>query len=297
MSRRAFLAVALGAALTVRSAGAAEAPSRILPLGGSTTETVFALGAGDRVVGVDQTSVFPPAARTRPQVGYVRALSAEGILSLKPDLVLAAPEAGPGTTLEQLASAGVHIERLPPGFTVAAAVDRIIVIGAAVGRRERAALLAHAVAADVQQVTAEVGTLKTRPRVLFLLNTGRGALLVSGRGTAANAMIDLAGGVNAIDAFDGYKPLAGEAMVAMAPDYLLMMGEGVDALGGQQAVLARRDIAMLRAAREGRLISFEALYLLGFGPRIASALRDLAAALHPEHRFAPLPERQWSARW
>lgn len=292
MRRIAVLIVALGVVLARE--GAANPPSRILPLGGATTETVYALGAGDRVIGVDQTSVFPPIARSRPQVGYVRTLAAEGILSLKPDLVLAAPEAGPRATLDQLASTGLRVERLPPGFSVPATLHRIAAIGTALGEPDRAARLAQAVGHDVQQVVAEIATLKTRPRVLFLLNTGPGALMVSGRGTAADAMIGLAGGTNAVTAFEGYKPLSGEAMVAMAPDYLLTMDEGVAALGGMQALRKRPDIAMLRAAREGRVISFEALYLLGFGPRLAYALRDLAAALHPDYRFASLPARQWS---
>lgn len=276
-------------------AAPAAAAERIVSLGGGVTETVYALGAGRQLAGVDLTSLYPPAATRLPQVGYLRTLSAEGLLSLHPDLVLAAPEAGPPEALAQAEAAGLAIERLAAGYTIEATLARVAAVGAAIGRPAEAAALAAAMRADLAAVAAELATVRSRPRVLFLLQVGRGAPLASGRGTAADAMIALAGGENALgQSFAGYQPLATEWAVAAAPDLLLLTSESVVALGGRAAVLALPELAAMRGAAGRRLVDLEALYLLGFGPRLPQAVRDLAAALHPEHAFPPLPAHPWT---
>jgi iron complex transport system substrate-binding protein len=145
-------------------------------------------------------------------------------------------------------------------------------------------------------VTAAIGTLKDKPRVLFLLSIGSGAAMASGRGTAADAMITAAGGANPITAYSGYKPLSPEVLALADPDLLLMTAETLEMLGGPAAVLALPGAAATRAGRDRRIVAFEALYMLGFGPRTAHALRDLAAALHPTASLPPLPRRPWSDR-
>ena len=120
------------------------------------------------------------------------------------------------------------------------------------------------------------------PSVLFLLSIGRGAPLAAGRETSAASIIELAGGRNAIDAFEGYKPLSPEAMVGAEPDFLLVTDRTLDLLGGEQELLSRPEIAATPAGREARLITMNGLLLLGFGPRTPEAIRSLAAGLHPE---------------
>jgi len=271
----------------------AEEP-RIVSVGGSTTEIVYALDAESDLVGVDSTSLYPKAAREFPDVGYVRQLSAEGLLSLRPTLILAGAEAGPEAALTQTEAAGVRIVKLEEGYTPEEVAKHIEAIGAALGREEKAAEVAGIFRADVKAVLAEVAQIKTHPRVLFMLQAGRGPMLVSGKHTAANAMIELAGGVNAVSEFSGYKPFSPEAATLAAPDVILMASDTVEALGGAEAVLSQTALAPTPAARDGRLVSMDALYLAGFGPRLAHAIHDLAAELHPEHEFAPLPARPWT---
>jgi iron complex transport system substrate-binding protein len=268
--------------------------TRIVSVGGSTTEIVYALGAADRLVGVDTTSLYPSSADALPDVGYVRQLSAEGLLSLRPDLILAGSEAGPEAALAQTAAAGVRVVKLKDGYTPDDVAEHIAALGAALGREGQAAELARAFRADIAAVQADVARVTSRPRVLFLLQAGRGPMLVSGKGTAANAMIELAGAENAVTAFSGYKPLSPEAATLAAPDVILMTEDTVAALGGAEAVFSQAALAPTPAAREGRLVSMDALYLAGFGPRLAHAVHDLAAKLHPEHDFAALPARPWT---
>jgi iron complex transport system substrate-binding protein len=289
-----IVVVAAAAAITMAAVGAHAASLRIVSVGGSTTEIVYALGAGDALVGVDSTSLYPSAADELPDIGYVRQLSSEGLLSLNPDLILAGAEAGPAAALEQTASAGVEIVKLEEGFSPEEVYAHVATVGAALGREDEAAGLTETLKADIEQALGDVAAVSSKPRVLFMLQAGRGPMLVSGRHTAADAMIELAGGVNAVSEFEGYKPFSPEAATVAAPDIILMTDQTVEALGGTAKILDDASLAATPAARNGRLVTMDALYLAGFGPRLGHAILDLASKLHPEHEFTPLPERPWT---
>ncbi|MEQ8281763.1 MAG: ABC transporter substrate-binding protein [Parvibaculum sp.] len=286
------LLVAAGIALATPTL--AGTPQRIVSAGGSTTEIVVALGARELLVGVDTTSLYPAAVTRLPNVGYVRQLSAEGLLSLRPDLVLTGSEAGPEAALDQARAAGVEIVTLSDGYTAKSVAAHIETVGRALGREAEAARLTEAFETDIATVEADIARVETKPRVLFILQTGRGASMVSGTGTAAHAMIALAGGENAIAEYGGYKPFSPEAATLAAPDVILMTDQTVDAIGGGDGVLPEAAFAATPAGRDGRLVTMDALYLAGFGPRLAHALHDLAVKLHPARAFTPLPEREWT---
>lgn len=277
MRRRGLMA--LGAlALSLHPAGAAS--RRIVTLGGAVTETVFALGAGAEVVGTDLTSRFPEAAAALPRLGYVRQLGAEGVLSLRPDLVLATADAGPPAAIAQIEAAGVAVVRLEEAHGLAPALARIRAVGAAIGRAEAGAALAAAIGAEVAAIAAGLPP-GGAPRVLFLLSAGRGAPMAAGSGTAAEAMISLAGGRNAVEGLRQYRALSAEAMLAAAPDVIVTTTDTLEGVGGRRRLLALAGIDGTPAAGAGRLAAFDALALLGFGPRLAEALHGLARVLHP----------------
>lgn len=293
MMRRIALASALIA--FTATAAIADAPKRVLSVGGSVTETVFALGAGDSVIAIDQTSYYPwDATHKLPNVGYVRSLAAEGLLSLKSDLLLAGPEAGPPQILDQVQQAGLKVVQLSMGYSPELTLTHIKDIGAALDRSAKAEALTATLSQDLATVQAEVAKAKSHPRVLFLLAAGRGAPMAGGKNTAADAMITLAGGINAAADIRGYKPMSPEAAIGAHPEILLMMSQTVEALGGKEAIYALPELAELPAIRNKRLIVLDGLYSLGFGPRLAHALRDMAAEFHPETNFPPLPEREWT---
>lgn len=291
---RTLIAAALVGVLLLRS-GAAAADTRIVTLGGSITEIAYALGMGGQVVAVDSTSRHPAATERLPKVGYLRTLSAEGILSLRPDVVVGLDEAGPPQTLVQLRDSGARLKLVPEHYTTDGIVEKIHLVSVLFGAPERGNALATAVASDLSQIRGALSSLRQRPKVLFLLAASRGAPLAAGTETAAAAMIDLAGGQNAVSGYKGYKPLSVEAAVAFAPDAIVMMQHSLDTLGGAEAVLALPGIAATPAGKAKRLIAYDGLYLLGFGPRTAHAIRDLAQALHPGLALPALPARDWTA--
>ncbi|MGQ3027361.1 MAG: heme/hemin ABC transporter substrate-binding protein [Ferrovibrionaceae bacterium] len=271
----------LAIALALVAATRAQAADRVVAVGGALTEIVYALGAADLLVGVDTTSQYPAAARTLPQVGYMRQLSAEGVLSLSPTLLLITEEAGPPAVLRQLQAAGLRTVLLPGGYQPGAVRARIEGVAKAVGQEARGQALAARVDQDVARI-AEALKGAREPRVLFLMTgTAGGTPLASGGRTAADALITLSGGINAVSAYDGYKPLTPEAALAADPDFILVPAHAIDALGGVKALAAMPGLKDTRAVRENRVVAMDMLTMLGFGPRIAVAMRQLAAALHP----------------
>ncbi|RBI83255.1 hemin ABC transporter substrate-binding protein [Rhodosalinus halophilus] len=272
--RLAALAALLAAPL------AAEPAQRVLSVGGAVTETVFALGAGDRVVARDTTSTWPPEVEDLPDVGYVRRLSPEGVLSVAPDLILAEEGAGPPETVRILEAAEIPFVTIPDATDAAGVAAKIEAVGAALGLEERAADLAAEVQAEIAAIEERSAGVERPARVLFLLSAEGGRLLASGTETAADAMIRLAGGANAVTGFTGYKPLTDEAVLAAAPDVVLMMEGRAEGHGGS-GVLSHPALAATPAGRDGRLVEMNGLYLLGFGPRTAQAVADLHRALYP----------------
>jgi iron complex transport system substrate-binding protein len=260
------------------TASIAEA-RRIVAIGGSITEIVYALGAEDRLVARDTTSVYPAAALKLPDVGYMRQLSPEGVLSVDPDAVLALEGSGPRETIDVLEKASVPFLLVPDTHTREGILDKIRLVGKAVGKSGPAQELAERVGADIDAAEKPTATITERKRVLFVLSAQGGRILASGSGTAADGIITMAGGVNAVTGYRGYKPLTDEAIIEARPDVILMMDNaGPESPGAR--VLEQPAIAATPAGKAGRLVHMDGAYLLGFGPRTARAIRDLSAALY-----------------
>jgi iron complex transport system substrate-binding protein len=263
-------------------AGAVTAADRIVSVGGSITEILYALGAGGDIVAADTTSVHPAETADLPKVGYMRALAAEPILALDPDLVLATDDATPQTVLDQIAAAGVPVAIVVDDPTAEGVIRKIRQVAAATGREAAGEALAKEVEAGFRDLATALEGTASRPQVLYLLSVSDGAPMAAGEGTAADGIIALAGGSNALDGFVGYRPLSPEAAAELDPALVVVAAHGVAAMGGIDAIRARPDLGLIPAIQDGRIRIIDANYLLGFGPRAADAARELALQLHPE---------------
>ncbi len=260
----------------------AEDAASIVSVGGSVTEIVYALGLADRVLAVDSTSLYPEAATRLPNVGYMRRLAAEPILALSPSLVIAVEDSGPPAVLEQLQEAGLRVVLVPDDPTPQGISQKIRMVAESLGVSEKGRSLSGEIERDLTALKHAVADIGTRPKVLFLLSIGNGGTpLAAGRGTSAAGIIELAGGLNAIDEFEGYKALSPEALISTAPDVLLVTNRSLGLLGGAENLLKAPAISQTPAGRDGRLVSMDDLLLLGFGPRTAEAAAQLAEKLHP----------------
>lgn len=270
--------LALCFAFAVRAEQPTPGPG-VLSIGGSVTEIVYALGQGERLIARDTTSTYPAAAEDLPDVGYMRALSPEGVLAVAPDLVLSEAGAGPPEAIAVLREADIAFVTIPGGFDAAAIGAKIRAVGAALNVPDRAEALAAQVQAEIASAT-EQARQDAPKRVLFLLSAQGGKLMAGGSGTGADAIIRMAGGVNAAEGFPGYKTLTDEAAAAAAPDVILMMDRDGDHSASAETLFALPALAVTPAAQAGALIKMDGLKMLGFGPRTGAAVRELNAALY-----------------
>lgn len=255
-----------------------EKAQRLVTLGGVATELAFALGAGDAVVGVDDSSVWPEQAQKLPKVGYYRQFSVEGLLSLSPTTVLANEEAGPPDALEQLRRAGVDVHLLPPALTPEEARSRIRDAAEFLGRKTVGDRLISILDDALHRVPAQNDP---KPRALFFMSHGRGGLQAAGEKTQAEAMLTLAGAENAVRGFAGYRALGAESAIAAAPDVVVTTTATLKAAGGAEGLARHPILGKLEAVKSGRVVTMDDLYLLGFGPRLGDAALELSRQLRP----------------
>lgn len=228
--------------------------SRLVSVGGDITEIVYALGEESRLIARDTTSIYPEAALKLPNVGYMRALSPEGILAMNPTAIIAVEGSGPQEALAVLKNASVPFETVPSAFTRDGIIAKIDRVGTLLGVPDKAKALEEKVAADLDAAIADAEKRPEaeRKRVLFILSAQNGRIMASGTGTAADGIVKLAGAINAVGAFPGYKPLTDEAIIEAKPDIILMMNRGDGAGTKNEDLLAQPAIALTPAGEKKR---------------------------------------------
>lgn len=262
--------------------------SRILSIGGDLTEILYALKADDKIIAIDSTSQFPGDALTKKaNVGYLRALSAEGVLSTNPTLIIAASDAGPPPVVAVLKASSIPYVEVPDDKTPAGVAAKIRFIASVIGADAAGDALAKDVERDFSLLAEQRAKIAKPKRALFVLSVQNGRATIGGAGTSADAMIKLAGAQNAAAGAQGYKPMADEAGVELAPDAIVTMQRSRSGPPSDH-IATVKALAASPALQNQRVIEMNGLYLLGFGPRCARAARELMTALYPElaHRRA-----------
>ena len=259
--------------------------NRIVSIGGTITETLYALGLADRIAGVDITSTYPVAAlREKASVGYMRQLNAEGVLSLKPDLVLAMNDSGPATAIEQLIESGTPVVMIDAAPTLDGVRERIVTLSSILDAREQGASMVVRFDNQLRTLKAWKDLHSEKHRVLFVMRVVNGRPMAAGTGTAADSIITLAGAVNAGGAMQGYKALEREALIDLQPDVILMMSQGGQTM--RETLLRDEAVMLTPAGKNAAIIDMEGEKLLGFGPRTAEAALDLAQQIAAHTRPA-----------
>ncbi|GAB4015448.1 heme/hemin ABC transporter substrate-binding protein [Spirosoma koreense] len=250
-----------------------EEPVRIVSLDGTVSEILCDLGLQSHLIGVDVTSTYPESLKKLPKVGHNRTISAEGVISLKPTLVLTTQNAGTKPeVIEQIKSAGITVLSFQQEYSIAGARKLIQDVATTCQVGSRAKPLLKKLDADLAQVKKAMNS----PKVLFIYARGTGTMMVSGRGTQVDKMIQLAGGVNATADFENYKPLTAESLVAANPDVILLFDSGLESLGGLEGLLKVQGITQTNAGKNSRIVDMDGHLLSGFSPRLGKALQELA---------------------
>jgi len=286
-------AVALCVALLVnQGASAVDLPQRWVSAGGALSEWVSALGGESKLVGVDTTSQHPESLRALPSIGYQRQLSAEGVLSLRPQILVGTEEMGPPPVLAQIRSAGVQVELFSATPDLPTLRGNLQHLGQLLGTEAEAAQLFDRYQKQLTQQHTRVVEAQRKqkaPGVLLLVGSSGGKPLVAGKGTSADWLLQQAGGHN-LATHGGYKSFSVESLAGLNPDVLVFADR---ALSGEEAraALFRENpiLSSTRAARDGRVMELDPTLLVGgLGPRLPQSLVELTAGFYPvESATAP----------
>ena len=279
-------AIALVVGLLVHpGANASELPQRWVSAGGALSEWVTALGGESKLVGVDTTSQHPQSLKALPSIGYQRQLSAEGVLSLRPQVLVGTEEMGPPPVLAQIRGAGVQVEMFSAQPDLPTLKGNLQHLGKLLGSEAKANELftGYEQALDQQKNwVAKAQATQKAPGVLLLLGHAGGKPLIAGKDTAADWMLQEAGGHN-LATHSGYKPFSVESLAGLSPDVLVFADRALTGDAARAALFKENPIlAATPAAKSGRVFELDPTLLVGgLGPRLPQSLVKLSAGFYP----------------
>jgi iron complex transport system substrate-binding protein len=267
---------------------------RLVCVGGSLTEIIYALNLQEHLIAIDTTSTYPMATKKLPSVGYARTLSLEGVLSMRPQLLLVTEDAGPPQVLREISHAGVQVRVLKADHRYEGLIDRVRAIGFLLGAEGQAERLIKEINHEWQQYQQDINhamigknenlNKKKVPsqqlKAMFIMAHSPQQIMVAGHSTSAHAIINYLHLDNAFKTVQGYKPLNPESVIAGQANIILLTDQGLQAQGGMQGILRLPGVMQTPAARHRQIYSREANHLLGFGPRLPSMLHSLAKEIH-----------------
>ena len=259
--------------------------SRIVVLNGDITEVVFALGLGENVVAVDTSATYPAETADLPKIGYQRRLSAEGVLSMSPTLVIGNENAGPPEVLEQVRSTGVPVVILESVSTLDGASRKIRSVAQALGVPDRGEEMATELEAAVEEVQTLSAQAQERPTAVFLYMRGLDSLFLIGQDHLSHELFEASGAVSGavvVGVGRPFIPLTAESLAEADPDCIVVLTAGLQSVGGREGLLAIPGVAQTTAAETGCILDFDDQYFGGGGPRMGQVLMDLLRAFHPD---------------
>jgi iron complex transport system substrate-binding protein len=262
--------------------------SRLVSLNGDITEIIFELGLGDSVVGVDVTTTHPPEAAALNEsgatVGFAQQLTSEAVLRLEPTLVIGDAQVAPPEAIDQLRSAGIPVVIIETQVTLDGVEAKIRDVARILGVPDEGATLAERVNGEIDAATSRVEGDDSDPLVAYIYTRGPQVIFLFGAGMPTQAMIE---GASAVDAgaatgVAGPAPLTPEALVAAAPEVIVLPESGLEALGGTEALLSIPGVSDTPAAASGSFLAYDEAYFFNLGPRVGHALDEFIDDLYPD---------------
>lgn len=258
-----------------------SANQRIVIAGGSLTEIVFALGAGDEVVGVDKTSSYPEKVKQLPQIGYWKLLNIEGVLSLKPTLFITLNDVEPDNVIEKMSESKVDVLALQrvPG-TIELLYENITKIASKLNKQKEGELLINRIKTNLAEIQTKIATHPQKTKVLSLMSMG-GTNSVAGKNTTIDALIAISGGEN-LAKHNSFKSYTAESIIAINPEVIILNKYSIDQLGGLDKIATIPGITETAAFKNNRITIIDDSYLFGIGPRVDEAAKLLFQSFYPE---------------
>jgi len=256
---------------------------RIITAGSALTETVCALGDCDKIIASDRTSLYPAHIQQLPSIGYRGGINAEGIISLKPTLIIAEKDYVEDAVLEQLGASGIKLLIIDRKPEIGETKKLIMQIATVLKREAEGKKLIAKIDSDLAEANALLKKTTSHPKVICIYNRGTATVSVAGKNTFGN-ILSYVGATSAVADIEGYKPLNTESLIAANPDYLLMVSTGLESIGGIDGMLKVPGVAQTAAGIKRQIVAIESLKLTNFGPRVGEAIKEIVLLLHPELR-------------
>ncbi len=262
-----------------------EDSERWVIAGGSITELVYAIGAGNKVVGVDETTSYPEQTQALPHIGYWKQLSTEGILSLRPSTFVTWDDAEPKMVLRQLAQHNVKVISLPrTPATFELMLKNIRTLAISLDKQKEAEALIGSLQSRLAVINAKNSQIKQKVKVMFFLSPGGGIPQVAGKTSVADAILHLAGGEN-IATHENYRIYSAESIIAANPELIVITTQSqknqTGGLRASEGLASVPGVSMTQAWKNQRIIEIDQSLILGMGPRIVDAVELLHQQFYP----------------
>ena len=258
----------------------AEDPSRVVAAGGSIAEMLYSLGAGNLLVAVDSTARYLPETQNLPSIGYVRNLSAEGILALKPSLVLGEHDMGPAEVLNQISSVEVEVKRIDERHSTQGIIDKFVCIARILGKEDTSQDILRGQLAEIVTSLEKANEASVDlPRAALVLNFVDNQPIVAGANTSGDGLLRMAGAQNIFADIDGWKPLSRELLIAANPEHLVVTERALESIGGLEGMLSDPLLASTDALNDDNVHAYGGMSLLGFGLQTLEVALSLKKAI------------------
>jgi iron complex transport system substrate-binding protein len=276
-----YLLLVIGLAISAQNADGcspAKDSTRIAVGGGSITEILYFLGVEKKIVALDITSNYPPKAKSLPSIGYVRNLSAEGILSLRPTLILGEDDIGPSEVVSQIKSMGIDLVVIEEEHSADGIVKKIQCIAKIIDKKSVAKeIIDQHLIPTIKRLEIQAKKVNARQTsIMFILSMQGGSPIVAGKNVSADGLITMIGGTNSPGNFSGWKPVSTEAIITASPEVILISARGLSGFGSIEELKLHPALKFTPAVKNQKIFVMDGMEMLGFGPRTLDAALSLA---------------------
>ena len=254
----------------------AKNSNSIVVAGGSITEIIYFLNLQNKLVGVDVTSNYPLNAKKLPSIGYIRNLSIEGLLSLKPNLILAEESIGPPIIVKQLNKTSVEFRIIKNNYTIDGINEKFLCISKILDIEIKNNIDYKKFVNNVKKLKSFVkNNNKEKKDILLILMMKGTSPIIAGKNTSGHGFIKMIGQNNSMDKVSGWKPVSSEQILIANPNYIIVTKRALKDFTSIEKFLKLPGISSTKAAKNKNVFIKDGMSLLGYGPRTINVAKEI----------------------
>ena len=254
----------------------AKNSNSIVVAGGSITEIIYFLNLQNKLVGVDVTSNYPLTAKKLPSIGYIRNLSIEGLLSLKPNLILAEESIGPPIIVKQLNKTSVEFRIIKNNYTIDGINEKFLCISKILDIEIKNNINYKKFVNNVKKLKSFVkNNNKEKKDILLILMMKGTSPIIAGKNTSGHGFIKMIGQNNSMDKVSGWKPVSAEEILIANPNYIIITKRALKDFISIEKFLKLPGISSTKAAKNKNVFIKDGMSLLGYGPRTINVAKEI----------------------